>query len=181
MSNHAKQEPATFKGQDPSVLLTETTRASIDHWIKKYPTDQKQSAVIPALHIVQEQNGGWLSRELMDAVAHYLDMPKIAVYEVATFYSEYLLEPVGRNKISVCTNISCMLRGSAEVVKQLESRLGIRCGQSTPDDKILLREVECLGACVGAPMMQVNKTYHENLTPEKIDQILNELESAHGE
>jgi len=157
-------------------MLTLATREEIDKWIAKYPADQKQSAVMAALRIVQDQNSGWLSTQLMDAIAAYLEMPPIAVYEVATFYSMYELEPIGRHKISICTNISCMLCGSEEVVAHFEKRLGIKLGETTADGKITLREVECLGACVGAPMMQIGNDYIENLTPETIDQLLAGLE-----
>jgi len=157
-------------------LLSEASRAEIDRWIDKYPPEWKRSAVMPALSVAQEQNGGWLTTELMDAVAQYLDMEPIAVYEVATFYGMYELQPVGRHKISVCTNISCMLCGSESVVSHLEGKLGIKLGETTTDGKFTLKEVECLGACVGAPMLQIGKTYYENLTPEKLDQILDTLE-----
>ena len=165
--------------QEQSVaanLISEASRADIDRWVSKYPPEWKRSAVMPALSIVQEQNGGWLTTELMDAVAAYLDMEPIAVYEVATFYSMYELEPVGRHKICVCTNISCMLCGSETVVEHLQSKLGIKLGETTADGKFTLKEVECLGACVGAPMLQIGKTYYENLTPEKLDQILDTLD-----
>ncbi len=157
-------------------LITPESCAEIDRWISNYPADQKQSAVMAALRILQDQNGGWLSHELMDAIAAYLDMPPIAVYEVATFYSMYRLEPCGRHKINVCTNISCLLCGSEEVVAHLQERLGIKLGETTADGKFTLSEVECLGACVGAPMMQVNRDYHERLTPETIDAILDSLQ-----
>ncbi|KTC81205.1 NADH dehydrogenase I subunit E [Legionella cherrii] len=147
----------------------------IDHWIAKYPQDQKQSAVMSALRIVQEEHGH-LSTELMDAVADYLDMPAIAVYEVASFYTMYELKQVGRHSINVCTNISCMLRDSASVVEHLEKKLGIKLGQTTDDGRFTLRSVECLGACVNAPMMQVDKDYHENLTPESIDKVLEQYQ-----
>jgi NADH-quinone oxidoreductase subunit E len=157
-------------------LLSGEVRAGIDRWVAQYPSEQKQSAVIPALHIVQDANGGWLTKELMDAVAGYLEMEPISVYEVATFYSMYSLKPVGRHKIAVCTNISCMLCGSDEIVMHLEKKLGARMGETTPDGKFTLREVECLGACAGAPMFQIGKLYYENLTPSKIDAILDNLE-----
>ncbi|MCW8398904.1 NADH-quinone oxidoreductase subunit NuoE [Legionella sp. PATHC038] len=147
----------------------------IDHWVAKYPQDQKQSAVMSALRIVQEEHGH-LSTELMDAVADYLDMPPIAVYEVASFYTMYELKQVGRHSINVCTNISCMLRDSAAVVEHLEKKLGIKLGQTTDDGRFTLRSVECLGACVNAPMMQVDKDYHENLTPESIDKVLEQYQ-----
>lgn len=157
-------------------LLTPESRAEIDQWVAKYPADQKQSAVMPALRIVQETNGGWLTTDLMDAVAEYLEMPPIAVYEVASFYSMYEHKPVGRHKICVCTNISCLLCGSEGVVKHLEEKLGIKMGETTSDGKITLKEVECLGACVNAPMFQIDRTYYEHLTPEKIDAILDQLD-----
>jgi len=157
-------------------LLSTETRGEIDRWVDKYPADQKQSAVMAALRIVQENHGGWLSRELLDAVAAYLDMDRIAVYEVATFYSMYELEPVGQYKICVCTNISCMLCGSDDVVAHLKNRLGIGLGETTGDGRFTLKEVECLGACGGAPMFQIDKSYYENLTPEKIDRILDGLQ-----
>lgn len=158
------------------TTLSDSAKKQIDHWISKYPSDQKQSAVMQALMIVQEENQGHLTPELMDAVALYLDMPKIAVYEVATFYTMYEHKPVGRYKLEVCTNISCGLCDSAKIVKHLENTLGISVGDTTPDGKFTLREVECLGACVHAPVMQIGKHYHEKLTPEKVDAILGELE-----
>jgi NADH-quinone oxidoreductase subunit E len=147
----------------------------IDVWIQKYPATEKQSAVMRALMIVQEQNGH-LTAEAMDAVAHYLDMPSIAVYEVASFYTMYEREPIGRHLINVCTNISCKLRDAAGVVDHLEKKLCVKLGETTADGRFTLRSVECLGACVNAPMMQVDKDYHENLTPEKIDTVLEEYQ-----
>jgi len=160
-----------------SDLLSAHARAEIDHWLTRYPPDRKQSAVLAALREVQHENGGYLTTELMDAVADYLDMPPIAVYEVASFYSMFELKPVGRHCIAVCTNISCMLRGSDTVLSYIERKLGIQLGESTPDGKFYLKkEEECLAACCGAPMMQVDHVYHENLTPEKVDRILDSLE-----
>lgn len=165
-----------MKAQGDIELLGAESRAEIDRWVAKYPPERKSSAVMAALRIAQEQNGGWLSEELMDAVAAYLEMPPIAVYEVATFYSMYELEPVGRHKINVCTNISCMLCGSDEVVAHLQERLGIKLGETTADGRFTLKEVECLGACVNAPVLELAKQYHERLTPEKIDAILDGLD-----
>ena len=160
-----------------SDLLSVHARAEIDHWLTRYPADQKQSAVLAALREVQHENGGYLTTELMDAVADYLDMPPIAVYEVASFYSMYELKPVGRHNIAVCTNISCLLRGGDTVLAYIEKKLGIKLGESTPDGKFYLKkEEECLAACCGAPMMQVNHVYYEQLTPEKVDQVLDSLE-----
>jgi NADH-quinone oxidoreductase subunit E len=150
-------------------------KTRIDKWIAKYPADQKQSAVMAALRIMQEHNGGHLTTEAMDAVAEYLEMPKISVYEVASFYSMYELKPVGKHKLCVCTNISCMLRGSTTIVKHLEKKLGIKLGETDKDGNYTLKEVECLGACVNAPVMQVDKEYFENLTPESVDEVLEKL------
>jgi NADH-quinone oxidoreductase subunit E len=157
-------------------LFSAEVRKEIDQWIAKYPADWKQSAVMAALRIVQDANGGWLTTELMNNVAAYLDMPPIAVYEVATFYSMYELKPVGKHKICVCTNISCMTNDSDRIVEHLENKLGIRMGETTEDGRFTLKEVECLGACGGAPMLQIGKQYYENLTPEIVDSILDGLE-----
>ncbi|MBZ4194660.1 MAG: NAD(P)H-dependent oxidoreductase subunit E [Candidatus Contendobacter sp.] len=160
-----------------SDRLSAHARAEIDHWLTRYPVEQKQSAVLAALREVQHGNGGYLTTELMDAVADYLDMPPIAVYEVASFYSMYELKPVGRHNIAVCTNISCMLRGGETVLAYIEKKLGVKLGESTPDGKFYLKkEEECLAACCGAPMMQVDHVYYEQLTPERVDQVLDSLE-----
>jgi NADH-quinone oxidoreductase subunit E len=160
-----------------SDLLSAHARAEIDHWLTRYPADRKQSAVLAALREVQHENHGYLTTELMDAVADYLNLPVIAVYEVATFYSMFETQPVGRHNIAVCTNISCMLRGGDAILAHIEKKLGIKLGESTPDGKFYLkREEECLAACCGAPMMQVNHIYYEHLTPEKVDQVLDSLE-----
>ncbi len=156
-------------------MLSKESLAKIDREIAKYPAERKSSAVMAALRIAQEEHG-WLSEPLMDYVAELLGMRRIEVYEVATFYSMYELAPVGKHKISVCTNISCMLRGSDQVVKHLENRLGIRLGETTADGRFTLKEAECLAACVGAPMFQIGKKYFEDLTPERIDAILGGLE-----
>lgn len=158
-----------------NTQLSAAVRAKIDRWLLRYPADQKRSAVLQALHYVQEENKGWLTEELMTAVADYLGITKIAVLEVATFYSLFNLTPVGQFVINVCTNISCMLNGSEKIVEHLKKRLEIEVGQTTPDGKFTLREVECLAACAAAPMFQIGKKYYEYLTPEKVDQILNEL------
>jgi NADH-quinone oxidoreductase subunit E len=156
--------------------LSEHLRAEIDGWVARFPADKKQSAILNALRAAQHEHG-WLSTETLDAVADYLDIAKIAVYEVATFYSMYELEPVGKHSISVCTNVSCMLRGSDEIVKHIEKKLGIKTGQSTPDGRFYLKqEEECLAACCGAPMMQVDHVYYENLTAKKVDEILDRLD-----
>jgi NADH-quinone oxidoreductase subunit E len=154
-------------------VLDEHARAEIDRWVAKFPPDRKRSAVIAALRAAQHQNHGWLSTELMDAVADYLGLPRIQVYEVASFYSMFETKPVGRVHVSICTNISCMLCGADRIVEAVEKHLGIRTGESTPDGRIYLkREEECLAACNNAPMMMVDHVYHENLTPESAIGIL---------
>jgi NADH-quinone oxidoreductase subunit E len=158
--------------------LSDKVREEIDHWLTKYPADQKQSAVLAALHAVQEENGGWVSEELMNAVADYLEMPPVSVYEVATFYSMIFTKPAGPHKISVCKNISCMLCGGESILQHVEQQLGIKAGETTADGQItLVQEEECLAACVGAPMMVVDGHYHEHLTTEKVDEILNKLKA----
>jgi len=157
-------------------LLSPEAKAEIDRWVAKYPPERKQATVMAALRVVQEENSGWLSTELIEAVADYLEIAPVAAHEVATFYGMYDLKPVGRHKIFVCTNISCMLCGSDGIVARLEKKLGIKMGETTADGKFTLKEVECLAACCGAPMFQIDKTYYENLTPERVDEILDGLE-----
>jgi NADH-quinone oxidoreductase subunit E len=157
-------------------LLSEHTRAEIDRWVAKFPSGRQRSAVISALRFAQEQNGGYLTTELMDAVAEYLQLPPIQVYEVASFYSMFETHKCGRHHVSICTNISCWLNGAEDLLAHVEKRLGIKVGESTPDLRIFLKkEEECLAACTGAPMMMVDHQYHEYLTPAKVDQILDEL------
>ena len=161
-----------------TIELSSELKQQIDHWCQKFPEDQRRSAVPAALLHAQEENGGHLSGELINAIATYLGLQPIEVYEVATFYDMFEFKPVG-NKIGVCTNVSCMLRGSDELVEMLESRLGIKMGETTPDGRFTLRDVECLAACHLAPVCQVNdKTIHENVTTEKLGEILQTLEGA---
>ena len=167
---------ASVKGSE-TAILSDHTREEIDHWIAKFPEDRKRSAVLGALTAAQHQNHGFLTTELMDAVAEYLGLAAIHVYEVASFYSMYETKPVARNNVAICTNISCMLMGADNIVEYVENKLGIRIGESTADGRIYLKcEEECLAACAGGPMMQVNHVYHEKLTPETIDEILDGLE-----
>lgn len=161
---------------EKTSLLSAESKADIDSWVAKYPADRKQSAVMAALRITQDANGGWLSKDLIEAVAVYLGMEPIAVEEVATFYSMYEHKPVGRHKICICTNISCMLCESDMVVNHLKNKLGITFGEVTADGKFSLKEVECLGACVNAPVIQIGNTYYENLTPDRLDEILASLD-----
>ena len=159
-------------------LLSAETRAEIDHWLTKFPEDQKRSATLAALHAAQEQNGGWLSEPLMEAVAEYLELPRIAVFEVATFYDMFETEPVGKHKINICTNVSCMLCGAEKVLDHVKNRLGIEVGETTKDGLFTLKEVECLAACDAAPMCQIDeKQCHSKLTIEKMDQLIDKLEN----
>ncbi len=160
-----------------ATQLSDHVRQEIDHWRERFPKDRQRSAVIGALHAVQHENDGYLTAELMNEVAEYLDLPTIHVYEVAAFYSMFQTKPVGRNNVAICTNISCMLRGADDIVAHVEKKLGIRLGESTEDGRIYLKkEEECLAACCGAPMMMVNHKYFENLTPDRIDEILDGLD-----
>lgn len=160
-------------------MLSQQGVDEINREINKYPPDQKQAALMATLTIAQREIG-YLSTEVMDWVAAFLNVPPIRVREIATFYSMYDLEPVGKHKICVCSNISCMLRGSDEVIQHIEKRLGIKVGETTPEGDFTLKEVECLGACRDAPMMQIGDDYHENLTPERIDAILEQLEATNA-
>jgi NADH-quinone oxidoreductase subunit E len=156
-----------------NAVLSAHVREEIDHWVAKFPAGRQRSAVIGALHAAQHESGGFLTTDLMTAVAEYLQLPPIQVFEVASFYSMFETKPVGRHSVSVCTNISCMLRGGEDILAHVEKRLGCKAGQSTADGKFYLKvEEECLAACCGAPMMMVDHVYHENLTPKKVDDIL---------
>ena len=158
-------------------LLSSHTRHEIDHSVNKFPSDQKRSAVLSALNSAQHQNKGFLTVDLMDAVAEYLGLSPIHVYEVASFYSMFETKPVARHNVAICTNISCLLMGSDSIVEHVENKLGIKIGESTGDGRIYLKcEEECLAACSGGPMMQVDHVYHVDLTPEKVDEILDALE-----
>ncbi|MDE2154616.1 MAG: NADH-quinone oxidoreductase subunit NuoE [Xanthomonadaceae bacterium] len=161
---------------DPLAVLTEHTRRHIDEWVAKFPPDRKRSALIQALFGAQEQNRGFLTDELIVAVARYLDLPEVWAYEVASFYSMLETRPVGRNNVAICTNISCWLNGAEDLVRHCEKKLGVKLGESTPDGRVYLkREEECIAACVCAPVMTVNGHYHERLTTEKVDEILDGL------
>ncbi len=164
------------KDVDPQVALTDATRRHIDHWVAKFPPERKRSALIQALFVAQEQNGGYLTDALMAAVAKYLQLPPVWAYEVASFYSMFQLEEVGRHNVAICTNISCWLNGADKIVRHCERKFGVKLGESSADGRIYLKqEEECLAACCGAPMMVVDGHYHENLTLEKVDEILDEL------
>lgn len=161
--------------------IPETIKAEIDHWVAKYPAEQKRSAIVAALMIVQKANGGYLTEANMNAIADYLEQPAIIVYELATFYDMLELKPIGKHKISVCTNLSCQLGGCSKIVARLKERLGIDLGETTADGQFTLREVECLAACSKAPVCQIdNEQYVENLTPEKVDEMIDALQKDAG-
>ena len=163
--------------QGKADLLTAATKATIDGWVERFPADRKRSAVIQSLIAAQEQNGGYLTRELIEGVADYLDLPPVWAAEVASFYSMFDNEPVGRNKVNICTNISCWLNGAEDLVAHAKAKLGIPMGGTTDDGRItLIREEECLAACCGAPMMVVNGHYHEDLDTQKFDEIMDGLD-----
>ena len=152
-------------------LLEPHRFAEVNEWIAKYPEEQRQSAVMRTLALAQEEHG-YLSPELITAIATYLKMPEIAVYEVATFYSNYSLKPGGKHSINVCRSFGCQLRGSDEVTKCLSKKLNVPVNGTTDDKLFTLREVECLGACVGGPVVQIDKNYHEHVAAENVDAIL---------
>lgn len=165
-----------IKDVDPLLVLSDHTREHILHWVSKFPPDRKRSALIQSLFAAQEQNGGFLTDELIVAVAKFLDLPQVWAFEVASFYSMFETKPVGRNNVAICTNISCWLNGAEDIVRHCENKLGVKVGESSADGRIYLkREEECLAACCGAPMMVVNGHYHENLDAAKVDEILDAL------
>lgn len=158
-----------------SRLLSAESLAQIDVEIAKYPADQKQSAVMAALRIAQVERG-WLKPELIEYIADYLDMPAIAAYEVATFYNMYDITPTGQHKITLCTNLPCMLMGAGELGVHLKKKLGIGFGETTEDGRYTLKEGECMGACGDAPLcLHNNHVMHTHLTPEKLDELLDKL------
>ena len=150
----------------------------IQQIIQRYPEGKQKSALIPVLHLAQEEFGGWLSAETMDYVASVLNLQPIEVYEVATFYSMYNLKPVGRYLFEVCQTGPCMLNGSDNIIKYIFEKLGIKPGETTTDGMFTLKTVECLGACGYAPMMQLGKNYREHLTKEKVDAIIEECRKS---
>ncbi len=165
------------KNNNGSPMLSKKTLETIDHWIAKFPQDKKRSALIQSLMAAQVQNGGWITSELTEAVAEYLDVPPVWAHEIVSFYSMFDDKPVGRHKVNICTNISCWLRGAEDLLAHAETKLGVTLGETTKDERIsLIREEECLAGCCGAPMMVVDGHYHENLDIEKMDAILDGLE-----
>lgn len=159
------------------MVFTEDKLKKVQEIIARYPDGKQKSALIPVLHLAQEEFGGWLSVEAMDYVASLLNLEPIEVYEVATFYSMYNLKPVGRYLFEVCQTGPCMLKGSDQIIDYIKEKLGIGIGETTADGLFTLKTVECLGACGYAPMMQLGKHYREHLTREKVDQIIEECRS----
>jgi NADH-quinone oxidoreductase subunit E len=165
-----------IKEIEEKFVISDPVKQEIDRWCLKYPKEHKRSVVVPALLFVQKQNNGWLSDAAMEALATYLDLPPIMVYEVATFYDMYNLTPIGKHKISVCVNVSCFLSGSDAIVDCLKKRLGVGLNETTKDGLFTLRGVECMAACGGAPMCQIDdEAYHEHLTPEKMLALVDQL------
>ncbi|TAH32786.1 MAG: NADH-quinone oxidoreductase subunit NuoE [Alphaproteobacteria bacterium] len=158
--------------------FTPENKKLAEYHVAKYPKGRQQSAVMPLLDIAQRQSGGWLPKEAMDYVANYLGMPLIRVYEVASFYTMYNLNPVGKNLVQVCTTTPCWLRGSDEIVGACKKKLGIGMGETTSDGKFTLVEVECLGACVNAPMVQINDDFYEDLDSSSMGKILDDLSAG---
>lgn len=162
---------------EKAQILSPSVIKEIEVWLKKYPADQRQSVLLPALRFTQEDNKGYLTEELICAVADYIGIPHIAAFEVATFYCMYDLEPVGQHKITVCDNICCKLRDADKIVSHIESRIGVKKGNTSKDGRYTFKTVECMGACVDAPVMQIDdRNYYGKLTPEKVDEILDNIE-----
>jgi NADH-quinone oxidoreductase subunit E len=156
------------------IKFSDEKLKKVDEIVARYPEGKQKSAILPVLHMAQDEFGGWLSAETMDYVATLLKLESIEVYEVATFYSMYNLKPVGRYIFEVCQTGPCMIRGCDDIIDHIKKKLGIGVGETTPDGLFTLKTVECLGACGYAPMMQLGNYFRENLTPEKVDQIIEE-------
>ncbi len=157
---------------------SKSAKAEVKKILAKYPKDQSRSAVIPLLHLAQREFDGWLPTKLMNLVAETLDMPYIRVYEVATFYTMFNLAPVGKYHVQVCTNCACMIRGSDKILEAVEKLTGAKAGESSADEMFTVSEVECLGACVNAPMMQVNDHYYTDLDAESAKEVLTALKEG---
>lgn len=164
--------------QQKEFEFTKENLAKVEKILARYPENRQQSGVIPLLDIAQRQSGGWLPKSALDGVAKFLKMPPIRVYEVATFYTMFNLKPVGKNFIQVCRTTPCWLRGSDDLVKVCKKKLGIGIGEMTKDGNFSLIEVECLGACANAPMVQINDDYYEDLSAENFEQLLDQLDKG---
>ncbi|MCP3680377.1 MAG: NADH-quinone oxidoreductase subunit NuoE [Gammaproteobacteria bacterium] len=171
-----KQSNEKAAHNSDNVALNDPVKNAIDEELKKYPPEQKQSALLAALRFAQEQHQGQLTEALIIAVADYLAVPSVSAFEVATFYSLYDLKPVGRHKVNLCNSISCMLCGAKALTAHIHERYAVAPGETTADGKFTFKEVTCLGACVGGPAVRINNSYHENITSEKLDKLIDELE-----
>ncbi len=167
----------TMEDQRTSFEFDKESLALVEKIIARYPPGKQKSALLPLLHMAQAEAGGWLSRETMDYVASLLKLQPVEVYEVATFYTMFNLQPVGNCVIEVCRTGPCWLNGAEEIIAHLEHRLQIKAGETTPDGKFTLKTVECLAACGNAPVMQAGIKYYENLDVEKIDAFLDDCSS----
>jgi len=165
-------------GTAATFAFTAENDTAAQAFIAKYPAGRRASAVLPLLDLAQRQNDGWLSQAAIEYVADYLEMPRIRVLEVASFYTMFNLRPVGRHHVQVCTNLPCWLRGSDDIVAECRRSLGVDIGETTGDGEFTLSEVECLGACVNAPMMQIGDDYYEDLTPESTGTIIAALQAG---
>jgi NADH-quinone oxidoreductase E subunit len=172
---HQDLKPVHYPLANEPFAFTPENQKKAESYIRKYPPGRQASAVLPLLDLAQRQCGGWLPHPAIEAVAALLKMPPIRVHEVASFYTMFNLKPVGKYHVQVCRTTPCWLRGSEDIKEACESHLGIQTGEMTPNAKFSLREVECLGACVNAPVVQINDDYYENLTPESVKALLTSL------
>lgn len=170
-----RQATSIHAAEKETFAFSPENQKAVDRIIGQYPPGCQASAIVPLLDLAQRQCGGWLPQPAIEAVAKLLNMPIIRAYEVATFYTMFNLKPVGKYHIQLCRTAPCWLRGSDDIAKVCESHLGIKSGEVTPDHKFSLSDVECLGACINAPVIQINDDYYENLTPDSMEQILQNL------
>ena len=176
----ARTRPITTTAGTRPFAFSEAALAECKTLMARYPEGRSKSALLPILHIAQSENDGWLSVNAMDAVAHVMGLQHIEVYEVASFYSMYNLHPVGTYVLDVCRTTPCMLRGSDDLITHLEKKLGVHCGETTKDGMFTLKGVECLGSCGTAPMLQCGAVFHENLTNERADALIDELRAKNS-
>lgn len=168
-----------FTGDQPQTFeFSAENQKKIAHILTKYPAGKQASAILPLLDLAQRQHQGWIPRAAMDHIGKLLNLPPIRVYEVATFYSMFNLEPVGKHVLQICRTTPCWLRGADEVLEACQNHLGIGIGETTPDGLFTIQDVECLGACIHAPVVQINDDYHENLSPESMVELLKTLKAS---
>ena len=172
------QADKTNRVKEQSIQFSAETEALMQRMIKRYPEGKQKSALLPLLHLAQAESDGWLSVPVMNRVAEILDIKPIEVYEVASFYTMFNLKPVGKCLIEVCRTSSCWLRGANDIIRHIENKLDIKVGETTADGKFTLTAVECLGSCGTAPMLQIGEDFHENLTYDKVDKLLEEKKNA---